>query len=99
MEIVTRFRRIAELEDGLWMAELEPITGRTHQLRAHMAHIGCPILGDDKYGSREINRSRGFVGCLCLWCARISVPAGGALAEYAGREFAAEPPEWLARGS
>jgi 23S rRNA pseudouridine955/2504/2580 synthase len=32
-----------------WMA-LEPITGRTHQLRAHMAEIGHPILGDGKYG-------------------------------------------------
>ena len=33
-----------------WMA-LEPITGRTHQLRAHMAEIGHPIIGDSKYGS------------------------------------------------
>jgi len=32
-----------------WMA-LEPVTGRTHQLRAHMAEIGHPILGDGKYG-------------------------------------------------
>ncbi len=35
-----------------WMA-LEPITGRTHQLRAHMAEIGHPILGDGKYGGSE----------------------------------------------
>jgi 23S rRNA pseudouridine955/2504/2580 synthase len=35
-----------------WMA-LEPITGRTHQLRAHMAEIGHPILGDGKYGGGE----------------------------------------------
>lgn len=34
-----------------WVA-LAPITGRTHQLRAHMAAIGCPIIGDGKYGSR-----------------------------------------------
>ena len=31
---------------------LSPITGRTHQLRAHMAQIGCPIIGDGKYGIR-----------------------------------------------
>ena len=35
-----------------WMA-LEPVTGRTHQLRAHMAEIGHPILGDGKYGGGE----------------------------------------------
>ena len=34
-----------------WMA-LEPVTGRTHQLRAHMAEIGHPILGDGKYGGK-----------------------------------------------
>jgi 23S rRNA pseudouridine955/2504/2580 synthase len=34
-----------------WVA-LKPVTGRTHQLRAHMAAIGCPIAGDGKYGGR-----------------------------------------------
>ena len=34
----------------LSLVKLTPITGRTHQLRVHMAHIGCPILGDGKYG-------------------------------------------------
>lgn len=37
-----------------WMA-LEPVTGRTHQLRAHMAEIGHPILGDGKYGGGEMD--------------------------------------------
>ena len=35
-----------------WIS-LKPVTGRTHQLRAHMAHIGHPIVGDPKYFSRE----------------------------------------------
>ena len=32
---------------------LEPVTGRTHQLRVHCAHVGCPILGDPQYGTAE----------------------------------------------
>lgn len=39
-----------------WMA-LEPVTGRTHQLRAHMAEIGHPILGDGKYGGSEADNA------------------------------------------
>jgi 23S rRNA pseudouridine955/2504/2580 synthase len=43
-----------------WMA-LEPITGRTHQLRAHMAEVGHPILGDGKYGgSAQENMGEGW---------------------------------------
>lgn len=37
--------------------EVELITGRTHQIRAQLAHIGHPVIGDDKYGNREINRA------------------------------------------
>ena len=32
------------------------MTGRTHQIRVQMAALGCPVLGDDKYGDREANR-------------------------------------------
>ena len=38
------------------LLELEPVTGRTNQLRIHLAHIGHPILGDTKYGGREFSR-------------------------------------------
>lgn len=48
------FYRVLETvaNKAAWVA-LKPITGRTHQLRAHMAHLNCPILGDGKYGGRE----------------------------------------------
>lgn len=94
-EIVTRVRPLGAAGDGLFLAELEPVTGRTHQLRAHMAHIGCPILGDDKYGDREINKKRGFAGRLCLWCAAMEIPGESSIRDYAGMKFCAEAPEWL----
>ena len=48
----TRYR-ILERFDGHSLVELEPLTGRTHQLRLHCAHLGCPILGDPQYGTEE----------------------------------------------
>ena len=38
------------------LVELQPLTGRTHQLRLHCAHLGCPILGDPQYGTGESQR-------------------------------------------
>jgi 23S rRNA pseudouridine955/2504/2580 synthase len=37
------------------LLEIELITGRSHQLRAHLAYLGNPIVGDDKYGDRKLN--------------------------------------------
>lgn len=46
-------------ENGLSLCEIDLLTGRTHQIRAHMAHIGCPLLGDGKYGTNELNKKYG----------------------------------------
>lgn len=42
------------------LAEIELLTGRTHQIRAHMAYLGYPLLGDGKYGVNRINREMGY---------------------------------------
>ncbi len=49
-EAVTKYEVISE-RNSLSLIKLNPITGRTHQIRVHLAHIGCPIYGDDMYGS------------------------------------------------
>jgi 23S rRNA pseudouridine1911/1915/1917 synthase len=45
---LTLYRLIAE-RDGMGLVALAPVTGRKHQLRAHLAHLGCPIVGDKLY--------------------------------------------------
>ncbi len=49
---VTRYRVIRDLCDGSSICEVSPLTGRTHQIRVHLAHIGHPLVGDFLYGSR-----------------------------------------------
>ncbi len=49
-EAITEYRVIESFANKLAWVELKPITGRMHQLRVHMAHIGHPIVGDGKYG-------------------------------------------------
>ena len=51
-EAISEYRVISAF-NGMALAELIPHTGRTHQLRVHMAHIGCPLLGDWLYGEKS----------------------------------------------
>ena len=55
--MVTQYRVLKTSSDGaLALLEVKLITGRTHQIRAHLAHIGYPLLGDGKYGINRVNR-------------------------------------------
>ena len=45
--------RVAATRKGMSRLEVELETGRTHQIRVHMAHLGCPVVGDTRYGDRK----------------------------------------------
>ena len=57
--IETRYRVLRE-KNGNSLLEVELITGRTHQIRAHLAHVGHPLLGDGKYGKNRAEKGRGY---------------------------------------
>ncbi|MGM0537082.1 MAG: RluA family pseudouridine synthase [Pseudomonadota bacterium] len=71
----TRFA-VRETFDRATLVEAEPVTGRTHQIRVHAAHAGHPLLGDDKYASRESQRLSARLGLsrLFLHAAALTFP-------------------------
>ncbi|MEX0347108.1 MAG: RluA family pseudouridine synthase [Rhizobiaceae bacterium] len=80
---VSHYRLVEKAAHGLSWLAMEPHTGRTHQLRVHAAHIGCPIIGDPKYFEADQNWDfpGGVQKRLHLHARRIVIPhpAGGSL--------------------
>ncbi len=69
----TRYRTLARAE-GLTLLELSPLTGRTHQIRVHLAHLGLPLLGDDLYSQPSPLIAR---QALHAWRVELPHPATG----------------------
>ena len=88
----TRYRVIERAGNRACWVELQPFTGRTHQLRVHMAAIGHPIVGDGKYGGQEAFLTGGVSRKMHLHARRLKVdhPDGGAI------DVSAELPEHFA---
>lgn len=60
-EIKTKYKALSrDFENDLTLVEVQLLTGRTHQIRAHFASIGHPLLGDGKYGTNKLNKEFGY---------------------------------------
>ena len=59
-KIITSYSVLEKNPNGTCLLDVEIKTGKTHQIRAHLAHIGLPIVGDGKYGNYEINKKLGY---------------------------------------
>ena len=89
---VTEVRPLNYIKDiDVTLVKLKPVTGRPHQLRAHMALISHPIVGDRKYGGKKTASDRAKHQLLC--CYELVFPVmSGALEGLSGRKVTIHPP-------
>lgn len=88
LTIKTKYR-VLESRGELSLVEVDLLTGRTHQIRAHFAHIGHPLLGDGKYGDNTVNkRYHAKTQALCSYRLIFKFTTGGGALEYLnGKDF------------
>lgn len=95
-QVRTDYKTLA-ISGRLALLQVELITGRTHQIRAHLASIGCPILGDSKYGNNAANRELKLkYQALCAYELRFPDLHGTPLEAVSGKVLHCEKP-WYYR--
>lgn len=89
-EIRTKYKVLGrDYDKQLSLVEVELMTGRTHQIRAHFASIGHPLLGDGKYGTNKLNKDFGYRK-QCLYSYKLVFmfdESAGILSYLRSREF------------
>ena len=91
-KIITSYSILKKYTNNTSLLDVQIETGRTHQIRAHLAHIGLPIVGDGKYGNYEINKKLGFkTQQLTSYKLKFNFISDASILEYLnGKEFVKE---------
>lgn len=84
-EIITEYQVIS-MCNGTTEVEITLHTGKTHQIRAHLAHIGCPVVGDMKYGDTAQNKAKNLAR-QCLIAKELTFHCNDTLSYLNGKTF------------
>ena len=96
-QILTKYKVLKE-KNNLSLIEIDLLTGRTHQIRAHMAYIGHPLLSDGKYGINKVNKKYSVTAqALCSYRLAFDFKTNAGILEYLNnKSFEAKEP-WFVR--
>lgn len=94
-KIITKYNTLTQC-GRLSLVKIDLITGRTHQIRAHMSFVGAPLLGDDKYGNHNVNKQYNEkYQLLCAYKITFETERDSALSYLNGKRFTSGEPEFV----